>query len=85
MMKSYDKIAEAQKIFDKNDYVKKVARLKDKLTEEYRLWKLKSNYENRLRDVEKDIQSIKPLINKTQFEAKDKALVDRLYGKYNME
>ncbi len=85
MMKSYDKIAEAQKIFDKNDYPKKVLKLKDKLTDEYKLWKLKSVYTERLRDVERDVSTVKPYIGATEFSHKDKMTIDRLCKKYNIE
>lgn len=84
------KAMEHKEHFDKREkqklYTKKVENLKNTLTEEYKFATQHkvhhSHYLNKLKDIEKDINSLKKVQNKDVFEAQDMALIDSLEAKY---
>lgn len=85
MMKRYEKAMEAAQVFENNNPKKKLERLKEKLTEEFKLWSLKkARYPDRFRDVEQDIEYVKHLITKEQLGAAERGNIDRLCKKYSL-
>lgn len=85
MMGRYDKAMERASILNKNNYPKKCEILREKLTEEYKLWNLKkAKYPNRFYDVDKDVNTLKGIMAKTELSATDKSIIDRLCHKYSV-
>lgn len=85
MMGRYEKAIEAASVFNKSNYKMKVENLKNKLTEEYKLWSLKKDkHPNRFYDVERDVNALKGIMAKVELSASDKTTVDRLCNKYNV-
>lgn len=75
---------EKSRVFDNHEG--KLRKLKQKLTEEYKLWSLKrSKYPNRFDDVERDVNSVKSLVHKDEFTATEKSTIDRLCEKYSVK
>lgn len=75
---------EKASVFDNHEG--KLRKLKDKLTEEYKLWNLKkSQYPNRFYDVERDVNSVKSLISKIDYSPVEKSTIDRLCEKYSIK
>lgn len=84
-MGRYEKAMEAASAFNKNNYTMKVETLKNKLTDEYKLWSLKRNrHPNRFQDVERDVNVLKGIMGKIELSQSDKATIDRLCNKYNV-
>lgn len=82
--KKQEEVMEKTRVFDSHET--KLIRLKDKLTEEYKLWNLKrEKYPNRFYDVERDVNTVKPLISKIELSPAEKATVDRLCEKYSVK
>ena len=82
--KKQEAVMEKARVFDTHE--NRLHKLKDKLTEEYKLWNLKkSKYPNRFHDVERDVNSIKPLLNKQDLTAIEKSTIDRLCEKYSVK
>lgn len=84
LVKHQEKVNEYNKLFEERDYGKKISRLKERLTEEYKLWAMKTKYVDRLRNVEKDIDSVKFIQNKKHLNQIDRDNIDRLMKKYNL-
>lgn len=84
-MKRYEKAMEGAKAFEANNPNKKLELLKNKLTEEYKLWSLKkARYPDRFRDVEQDIEYVKHLMLKEYLGAAERENVNRLCKKYSI-
>lgn len=82
--KKQEEVMEKSRVFDNHET--KLNRLKDKLTEEYKLWSLKRDkYPNRFYDVERDVNAVKTLLNKIEFSPSEKSTVDRLCEKYSVK
>lgn len=85
MMKRYEKAMEGAQAFENNNPKKKLERLKDKLTEEYKIWSLKkAKYPDRFRDVDQDIEYVKHLMLKEQLGAAERENINRLCKKYSL-
>lgn len=86
-IKIQESVAEKAKAFD--SYDKKLHDLKSKLTDEYKLWSLKKDkHKNRYEDVERDINTIKRMLNSSA-QSKDltpveKSTIDKLCKKYSL-
>jgi hypothetical protein len=82
--KQQEAVMEKARVFESPST--KLQRLKEKLTEEYKLWSLKkSNYPNRFHDVERDVNFVKSLLNKEDYTATEKSNIDRLCEKYSIK
>lgn len=67
------------------NYSHKLESLKNKLTDEYKLWTLKkTSHPNRFYDVDRDVNTVKSLMTKVELGPTDKATIDRLCSKYNV-
>lgn len=85
MMGKYEKAMERASVFNENNYTRKAELLKQKLTEEYKLWSLKkAKYPNRFHDVDRDVNALKSIMSKPEMSASDKSTVDRLCYKYSV-
>lgn len=85
MMGKYEKAMERASAFNQNNYPKKAQLLKEKLTDEYKLWSLKkAKYPNRFHDVDRDVNTLKSIMLKEELSAADKSTVDRLCYKYSV-
>jgi hypothetical protein len=85
LVKKYEKALEGAKAFDASNYPKKLSLLKEKLTEEYKLWSMKrSKYPNRFDDVERDIEYVKVLMDKPLLGASERENINRLCKKYSI-
>ena len=78
---NYDKLKE---IGNRKNYPAKVKKLKQRLTDELRLW-LPKGPSARLSDIEKDIQYISQLLNKTTFTIKEMTRIDELVKKHPID
>lgn len=85
MMGKYEKAMERASAFNDNNPSRKAELLKQKLTDEYKLWSLKkAKYPNRFHDVERDINALKLIMSKPEMSAADKSTLDRLCYKYSV-
>jgi len=85
MIGKYEKAMERASAFIENNHSKKAELLKQKLTEEYKLWSLKkAKYPNRFYDVERDVTALKLIMSKPEMCASDKSTIDRLCYKYSI-
>jgi hypothetical protein len=85
MMKRYELAMERAQAFENNNPNKKLQKLKDKLTEEYKIWSLKkAKYPDRFRDVDQDIEYVKQLMSKEILGASERSNIDRLCKKYSI-
>ena len=85
MMFKYEKASEKAEVFNRSNYPRKTELLKNKLTEEYKLWSLKrAKYPHRFNEVEKDIKTLKEIMSKREMSSTDRATVDRLCYKYSV-
>lgn len=84
LVKHQEKVNEYNRLFEEKDYGKKIERIKERLTEEYKIWAMKTKYVDRLKNVEKDIDFVKMIQYKKHLTQFDKENVDRLMKKYNL-
>lgn len=85
MIWKYEKAMERASIFNANNYPRKAEMLKEKLTEEYKLWSVKkTKHPNRFEDVDRDVNALKGIMAKDEMSQSDKATVDRLCNKYSV-
>ena len=85
MMGRYEKAMERASMFNENNYTRKCELLKEKLTDEYKLWNLKkAKYPNRFYDVDRDVNALRGIMTKLEYSATDKSTIDRLCYKYNV-
>ena len=78
---NFEKLRE---IGNRNNYPIKVQKLKQRLTEEYRLWSTRGP-SARLSDIERDIKYVAGLLNKTTFTLKEMNRIDELVKKHPID
>lgn len=78
---NFEKLKE---IGNRNNYPVKVQKLKQRLTEDYKFWSKRGPSE-RLSDIERDMNYLTPLLNKTTFNLKEMNRIDQLIKKHPID
>ena len=78
---NFEKLRE---IGNRNNYPVKVQKLKQRLTEEYKLWSTRGP-SARLSDIERDIKYLTSLLNKTTYNLKEMNGIDELVKKHPID
>lgn len=85
-VKKYERALKALEVMNSGNYSHKLESLKSKLTDEYKLWTLKKHsHPNRFYDVDRDVNTLRPMYSKPDLSATEKATIDRLCTKYNVK
>lgn len=81
LLSGKSKYDELKEIANRQNYLHKVQKLKERLTEDLKFWIAKGT-SNRLADIEKDIRYISGVLNKKEFTKQEKEKIDELVKKH---
>ena len=83
-LKNLGKADELKKIANKKNYIYKVGKLKERLTEEFKFWVSKGS-SAKLDDIQRDVKYVASLQNKTTFTHTEELRIEQLVKKYPID